>query len=125
MLTLFYCPSSCSMAPHLVLEESGETYTPRFVDCEHGEQRTPAYLKINPQGRVPVLRQLDWHPRRFVWTWAVAALEAYGRFLGWCDYRKRRDHSVWEIATTTKQLGSTSATEQAYSSSAAGGFPKQ
>ena len=56
MLTLFYCPSACSMAPHLVLEDSGEKYTPRFVDCANGEQRTPAYLKMNSQGRVPVLQ---------------------------------------------------------------------
>jgi glutathione S-transferase len=38
-----------------VLEESGETYTPRQVDLANGEQRSDAYLKINPQGRVPVL----------------------------------------------------------------------
>lgn len=51
-----------------------------------------------------VLRTMEWRPRSFVWTWAVAALEALGRFLGRRDYRRRRDHSVWEIATTTKQL---------------------
>jgi cellulose synthase/poly-beta-1,6-N-acetylglucosamine synthase-like glycosyltransferase len=51
-----------------------------------------------------VLRHMDWHPRAFLWTWAVAALEAYGRFLGKRDYRRHRDHSVWEIASTTKQL---------------------
>jgi len=37
------------------LEESGESYTPREVDFAHNEQRSEAYLKINPQGRVPVL----------------------------------------------------------------------
>jgi glutathione S-transferase len=46
------------MAAHIVLEESGEAYTPRPVDLANGEQRTDAYLKINPQGRVPVL-ELD------------------------------------------------------------------
>ncbi len=51
-----------------------------------------------------VLRQLDWRPRPFIWTWTVALLEAYGRFLGRRDYKRRRDHSVWEIAKTTKQL---------------------
>jgi glutathione S-transferase len=58
MLTLLYAPGACSMAAHIVLEESGEPYTPRRVDLANGEQRTEAYLKINPQGRVPVL-QLD------------------------------------------------------------------
>ncbi len=51
-----------------------------------------------------VIRNLDWRPRPFFWTWGVAALEAYGRFLGRRDYKKRRDHRVWEIATTTKEV---------------------
>lgn len=58
MLTLFYCPNACSMAPHLVLEEGGEKYLPRRVDCAAGEQRGDAYLRINPHARVPAL-QLD------------------------------------------------------------------
>lgn len=51
-----------------------------------------------------LLRNLDWRPRYFLWTWAIVGLEAYGRLLGVRDYKKRRDHRVWEIATTTKQL---------------------
>src|SRR5262245_21651412 len=55
MLTLYFAPGACSLAAHIVLEESGEAYTPREVDLAGGEQRSEAYLKINPQGRVPVL----------------------------------------------------------------------
>jgi hypothetical protein len=51
-----------------------------------------------------LMQNLDWRPRPFIWTWGVAALEAYGRILGRRDYKKGRDHSVWEIATTTKDL---------------------
>lgn len=58
MFTLFYTPGACSIAAHIVLEEIGAPYTPRKVDLANGEQRTDAYLKINPQGRVPAL-QLD------------------------------------------------------------------
>jgi glutathione S-transferase len=58
MLTLYYGPGACSMAAHIVLEESGEKYEPRRMDLAKGEQRTPEYLKMNPQGRVPLL-QLD------------------------------------------------------------------
>jgi len=53
-----------------------------------------------------LLPRLDWRPRPFLWTWAVAALEVYGRFLGRRDYKKRRDAHVWEIAKTTKDLTS-------------------
>ena len=55
MLTLYYGPGACSMAAHIVLEESGEKYEPRRMDLAKGEQRTEAYLKIHPLGRVPAL----------------------------------------------------------------------
>ena len=44
------------MAAHIVLEEGGEKYQPQKVDLAKGEQRTEAYLKIHPLGRVPALR---------------------------------------------------------------------
>ena len=62
MLTLYYAPGACSMAAHIVLEESGEKYQPQKVDLADGEQRTEAYLKINPLGRVPALRLDDGDP---------------------------------------------------------------
>ena len=62
MLGLYYAPGACSMAAHIVLEESGEPYEPIRVDLAKGEQRSETYLKINPQGRVPVLRLDDGIP---------------------------------------------------------------
>jgi glutathione S-transferase len=59
MLTLYYAPGACSMAAHIVLEEAGEKYEPRRVDLAKGEQRTEAYLKIHPLGRVPALGGID------------------------------------------------------------------
>lgn len=58
MLMLYYSLGACSMAAHIVLEESGEKYEAKKVDLVAGEQRTEAYLKIHPLGRVPAL-QLD------------------------------------------------------------------
>jgi glutathione S-transferase len=62
MLTLYYAPGACSMASHIVLEESGEKYEPRKVDLAGGEQRTEVHLKMNPLGRVPVLGLDDGSP---------------------------------------------------------------
>jgi len=62
MLTLYYAPGACSMAAHIVLEDSGEKYQPKKVDLAGGEQRTEAYLKLNPLGRVPVLGLDDGTP---------------------------------------------------------------
>jgi len=53
---------------------------------------------------VVLLHNLNWRPRPFVWTWAIVGLEAYGRLLGLRDYKKKRNHQIWEIATSTKQL---------------------
>jgi glutathione S-transferase len=55
MLSLFYAPGACSMAAHIVMEESGEAYHPQRMDLAKGEQKTAAYLKIHPLGRVPAL----------------------------------------------------------------------
>jgi len=55
MLTLYYAPGACSLAAHIVLEESGEKYEARKMDLSKGEQKTPEYLKIHPLGRVPAL----------------------------------------------------------------------
>ena len=60
-----------------------------------------------------MLQDLDWHPRPFLWTWAVAALEAYGRVLGRRDYKLQRNHTVWEIAKSTKELEPVSTRGQA------------
>jgi cellulose synthase/poly-beta-1,6-N-acetylglucosamine synthase-like glycosyltransferase len=51
-----------------------------------------------------LLGNLDWHPKAFAWTWSVVAMEVYGRFLGWRDFKSEREHTVWEIASTTKEL---------------------
>src|SRR5258705_226571 len=59
MLTLFYAPGACSMASHIVLEESGDKYEAKRMDLAKGEQRTPEYMKIHPLGRVPALKLDD------------------------------------------------------------------
>ncbi len=57
-MKLFYSPGACSLAPHIVLEETGQPYELQRVNLAEGEQRTETYLKIHPNGRVPAL-QLD------------------------------------------------------------------
>jgi glutathione S-transferase len=62
MLTLYYAAGACSLAAHIVLEESGEKYEARKLDLSKGEQRTPEFLKIHPLGRVPALLLDDGKP---------------------------------------------------------------
>ncbi len=62
MLTLFYAPGACSMAPHVALEEGGEKYEAKRMDLAKGEQKTAEYMKIHPLGRVPALKLDDGSP---------------------------------------------------------------
>jgi len=55
MLKLFYAPNACSLASHIALAETGAAFEAVRVDTKAGEQRQPAYLAINPKGRVPAL----------------------------------------------------------------------
>jgi glutathione S-transferase len=62
VLTLFYAPGACSLASHIVLEESGEKYHAQRMDLSKGEQKTAEYMKIHPLGRVPALKLDDGTP---------------------------------------------------------------
>ncbi|MBI3452444.1 MAG: glutathione S-transferase N-terminal domain-containing protein [Rhodospirillales bacterium] len=52
---LYYSPGACSLAPHIVLEEIGEPFEAVRVPIGDGAHRQPAYLAINPHGRIPAL----------------------------------------------------------------------
>jgi glutathione S-transferase len=55
MYTLYWNPGSASLAPHLVLAEIGAKAAKKKLDLSKQEHKAPAYLKINPHGRVPAL----------------------------------------------------------------------
>lgn len=55
MMTLYFNPGACSLASHIGLEESGAPYETKPILLAKGQQRTEAYLKINPRGKVPAL----------------------------------------------------------------------
>jgi glutathione S-transferase len=54
-LTLHASAGSCSLAPHIVLEEIGTPFSLEMISTDRGDTRTDAFKKINPKGRVPVL----------------------------------------------------------------------
>jgi glutathione S-transferase len=55
MLRLYYIAGACSVAPHLVLEESGAAFEAVAIDYYAGDHRKPEFLKLNPKGFVAVL----------------------------------------------------------------------
>ncbi len=55
MLTLYYSPGSSSMATHIALNEVGAPFELRLTALHKEENRSPEYLAVNPEGKVPAL----------------------------------------------------------------------
>ena len=55
-IQLFHAPLSCSLASRLALTAAGVRHEVKIVNTQRGENTAPAYLKINPAGKVPALR---------------------------------------------------------------------
>jgi glutathione S-transferase len=83
MLKLYFGPGACSFVPHASLETikaaTGENFETQAVKLHKGEQKSPEFLALNPNGQVPVLL-IDGKPL----TQIVAI----------CDYLDRRHPEV-------------------------------
>jgi glutathione S-transferase len=55
MLQLHYFPGNASMTPHLLLEELGVPFELKLVDRASNAHKSAGYLKLNPNGLIPVL----------------------------------------------------------------------
>lgn len=58
-LRLHLAKGTVALAPHIALNEVGADFELVWVDFASAEQTTPAYLAINPKGRVPALETPD------------------------------------------------------------------
>jgi glutathione S-transferase len=55
MLTLYFAPGSSSFAVHIALHEIGVPFEGKPMSFKGNDLRSPAYLKVNPEGKVPTL----------------------------------------------------------------------
>lgn len=55
-LQLYMTPDACSQVTMSALEEVGLEYDTHLIDTQAGEQKSPAYLSVNPKGKIPALR---------------------------------------------------------------------
>jgi glutathione S-transferase len=53
--TLFHAPNSRAGAVRILLEELGIPYALHVLDLKRKQQRDPAYLAVNPMGKVPAI----------------------------------------------------------------------
>jgi glutathione S-transferase len=58
-LTLYHAAPSRSSIVHWMLEELGEPFRLEVLNLKAGDQHKPAYLAINPMGKVPALKDGD------------------------------------------------------------------
>lgn len=54
-ITLYHCPNTRSSTIRILLEELNAPHRLHVLDMKAGEQRQPAYLAVNPMGKVPAL----------------------------------------------------------------------
>jgi glutathione S-transferase len=54
-MQLHHYPSTASMVPHLLLEELGIPFELVLVDRMRDQQKAPDFLRLNPNGLIPVL----------------------------------------------------------------------
>src|ERR1700709_372207 len=55
MLTLYFAPGASSFAVHIALYEIGVPFEARSMSFKANDMQSPAYLAINPEGKVPTL----------------------------------------------------------------------
>jgi glutathione S-transferase len=55
MVTLHYFPGNASFAAHALLREIGAPFELQLVDRTKGAHKSAEYLKLNPNGLIPVL----------------------------------------------------------------------
>jgi glutathione S-transferase len=58
-LTFYHVPRTRATGVLLLLEALGAPYTLHLMNMKAGEQRQPAYLAVNPMGKVPAIRHGD------------------------------------------------------------------
>ena len=127
MLTLYFAPGSSSMAAHIALHEVGAPFESRPLSFGKSEQRKPAYLAINPEGKVPTL-VIDGRPLTEVagilfylartypasGLWPEHDIEAQAQAIAWMSFiastlhparRRGADHALHVYGIADRRLG--------------------
>jgi glutathione S-transferase len=126
-LTLYFAPGTSSMAPHIALHEIGVPFEAKPLSFARKEYRSPEYLALNAEGKVPTLL-IDGRPltevaailfflaKRFPAAGLLPAndLEAEGQALSWMSFvastmhparRQGLDHARSVYALADARLG--------------------
>jgi glutathione S-transferase len=116
MLTLYFSPGSSAMATHIALHEVGAQFEPRYVALYQGENKTPEYLALNPEGKVPTLTidglaltevaaTLYYLARRFpeAGLWPQGDLDREAQVISWMSFIASTLHPARRIGGARQQ----------------------
>jgi glutathione S-transferase len=59
MIDLYTAPTPNGWKASMALEELEVPYTPHVIDLSRGQQRSPEFLALNPNGRIPAMIDRD------------------------------------------------------------------
>ena len=87
MIRLYYNPAPNPLKVALFLEEIGLPYEVEAIDTGRGEQHTPSFRAINPNGKVPAIIDTEGPGGKEVRVFDSGAIllylgDKYGRFIG-------------------------------------------
>jgi glutathione S-transferase len=80
VITLHYYPSNASITPHILLEEMGVPFELKLVDRTQGAHKSAEYLKLNPNGLIPVLIDDETNPPLVLYETAAICLYLVDKF---------------------------------------------
>jgi glutathione S-transferase len=112
VLTLYFAPGSSAMAAHIALHEVGVPFEAVPLSFSKRENRTPAYLALNPEGKVPTL-VIDGRPltevagilyylaKRFPAAdlWPDGGVEAEAQAISWMSFIAATLHPARRMGT--------------------------
>lgn len=83
----------------------------RRIYAGHLKVRSQQNYEASTMKVTPILRQLIAcrhftlsNPKQAMWTFGAVALEGYARMQGYFDYTRKREHHIWQMVDSTKDL---------------------
>jgi len=80
----------------------------RRIYCGHLELKKKSNYEVSTIGNLNIFKNLiatlDTRPNHLIWNFGAVVLEAYARLLGIMDFYSKKEHTIWEIADSTKKL---------------------
>ena len=84
MIRFYFHPTPNPAKVALLLEETGLPYEMVPVDASKGEQHTPAFRAINPNGKVPAIVDTEGPGGKEARVFDSSACDKTGTFIGQC-----------------------------------------